>query len=414
MKPLLLALALFTTGCFSQKAAEGRYRESPQSGRIVASEDSTEAFHAMRLGLSQFDDEIGGIIELFRVNHYYTFEGEEDIITTPTEHYFCTRLEAGTARDQHITVEFIDGLSRRWQIDGTLNSDNDILDASFSRMTSGGELVSTETHPDALLPEDQLYFSAPADLPQLRLERVSDSISDEELECSLYQQNDTINLVDLPALDPDKTYRVGVILTRAYTSTDPTQPLRGLMRKEAFTASLDSWDIANDERPVALRQLPELVVDSGLGLAIGTFVIYEDRDDQNAQWDNLRNLATHTEPIIAYAQGQLLVFNANSETVQVSPRDQNGDYLSTPLFDQSSRPQGWNIYSFYAQESLLQDDEEVLLITQIYGDPNQYLAFNPIPEQCQYCYPEPDPELLPEGVLPDCSTCPTILPLLFL
>ena len=420
--PILLFGLLGCIGCFSNNTAEGQYVESRSSGRhqAFAAQDSANGLiNLMRLRLVQFDDEAGGVVEFFKVGRYETFESKEDVVTQRSPEYFCTRITRGTVKNNVVAFQFIDSLHRGWQVTGS--TADDLVQGRIERLNAAGNVVDNATNTSYLLPEDQAYFAVGGALEtQLVLERVDTSVKTQQLECVDFRRQDEL-VLQLPGIPPPN-YRAALVLTRAIMGTDNDNPLIGLSWDEAVTATLDDVDIFDEQRRIVVRIEPELLVDIGQGIAVGTVVIYEDLPDltgvnkgvRNDQWDNLRYSRDHIEKLWAYTPTQLLVYNQSDDPVEKSPKDAQGHRSGVPLFEESGRQTGWSMVSFFATP-LVVDDVDVLLVESLYDEPNSAAIMERVKDGCEFCYPKPPTlEELNGEPAPDCSPCDPIFPLLYL
>ncbi len=410
---LAMVLPLVLAGCFSRNTAEGFYVESAESGRVLWSERKVDRLHLVRLNLLHFDEEVGGIVEVFRVSRYATFAQQPRDIPQSSEHYFCTRIEQGTLKREVLTLRFTDWLNRRWQISGDLVDDGDAVAGRLERLWAGGDVVDAVAEPSecsVLLPEDAYYLGQgePAS-QQIVLMRESTKVNKEQLFCADYHWRADI-AVEVPAfIEGCNRYRLALVMTKGETGTSAAAPLEGLLRAEFLTATLDRYDLLGDERRVAIRRRPTLLSDPGSGFAVGTLIVYEDLPPYNDRWDNLRVGASVHERVIAYLPSSVLVFAEQLATTPRFARDADGVRLSEPLYgDLSEVPLGWQVNSVQGEAVFLRDGERVMLIHHLQAEANKVLRLVPVPEACQACYPAP------AGQEEACAPCPPILPLLFL
>lgn len=420
-----LATAL-QPACFARNAAEGHFIEAEQSGRYSTYSTSNELdrIHLFRLNLRQFDEDIGGTVELFRVGRYATFELEPKVITNPAQNYFCTRLDRGISKGDEMTAEYRDQLNRRWRFVARIVDDGEQLEGKLERLAANGEVV--EVNEEAalsriLLPEDERYYreEGSIDFGQLRFQRQSESVNEEQLDCALLELSNPIELVLPPELLgelQDRRVRAAIVMTKAEVSSDVDNPLRGIFRKEFISAAMEPFDVLDDTRSILLRRKPELLVDTPRGIGLATVVLFEDlpspegscsNGDCNDRWDNLLDDQTN-EPVLGYVPNKVLIYNEDTEEIGVAARNPQGTAQPQALFAESDRVQGWAAYGFYGS-SILVAREKLMIIQNLQPSPaDSEVLMEVMPPACRLCYSPSTSDTA------ECADCPPILPLLYL
>jgi hypothetical protein len=415
--------AALVSGCFSQKFAEGFYVEEVSSGRWQAYNKwrliSSDPMHFLRLRLVQFDQEVGGIVEVFRVSEYTTFASQPLTITRPRPDYFCTRLEYATSRDEKLVLRFTDQASRRWQLDATYESDQ--LEGSLSRVTARGEVLSRqEAAARGLLWDEDRWYTDDEALAQsyrpLTLKREREEIEAGFLECVNHHPRQELR-VRLPSAPPPGA-KLGLIMTRPERAVSGAGPA-GVSWEEVATTTLDDIDLVNDERAVLLRAAPtSSFVRAGVG--VGTWIVYEDLPDadgkRNGRWDAS---GPSPDPVWAVAQQRVVVYREDNQWRPLIARDVHGDLIGACdapaqdacLWDDATPSQGWTMYEYAASDEVLPDGDTVWLLRKLSGGAGGVVELRPVEPACATCATSHAGQPRPgcEG-----RACPPVLPVLFL
>lgn len=434
---LFSVMPALVSGCFTQNVAEGRYVEAESSGRLLEFVDPyrppglpVDTIHLMRLNIVSFDEEAGGIVELFESRSYESFSREPSIMTETRPGYFCTRIEQASARNDVLTFRFVDWLNRSWLFSGRVVESGDLIEARLERLTASGAVAEHDSEAGlALLMEaDELYFrEGGAPQRQVVLERIDDAVGDDALDCLEYRRRDEL-VLELPRDEPLRSIpreqgrlRAALVLTRAATRPSEEMPLAGLNHREVLTASLDlDVDVLDGERRLLVRLPPEerYMVDIGEGLALGTIVVYIDRpegsDPPDDRWDPIAYSPDVAEEVVAYAPTHVVVYSEDTTEVQKPAKDATGARVDVPLFA-DGRNRGWASYRVVDSDPVeLPGGQRVRLVRQL-EDPGPVIELAPVAAQCQLCYPVPQNIAGAGAVDPSvCASCPSILPLLFL
>jgi hypothetical protein len=421
---LWVVLCAALGGCFTQNFAEGFYIEDSASGRWQAYNKwrtaDAEPMQFLRLRLVQFDTEVAGLVEIFRLSEHSTFTSQPIDIEGSRPDRFCTRLDWATSRDERLVLQFWDAHSRRWQIDATY--EDDTLVGHLSRVTALGEVLSSnDAASRALLwTEDQLYTqdqTLQSGYPQLSLTRESEQVDNQFLQCPDYQTPRQPLTVRLPAAPPPHA-RLALLLTRPERALSG-DGVGGVTFEEFASITLDDIDLVNNQRTVLMRDIPaSSFVRSGV--AVGTFIAYQDLPDAdgfyNGRWDTA---GESPEPVWAAARQQVVIFHEDAVSRPLVALSASGQPLGTCdhgdegtcLFGTSHAP-GWTVYEYAATSERLADQNGVWMISRLPAAGEDAIDLRSVEPQCSTCSPSQTSEARPG--CDDPPMCKPIFPLLFL
>ena len=408
---LLLSLLhlLLINACDLANTAEGYYVEKQNSGRYVNADSNNNIRSFYRMALHQFDNNVGGVIESFELPIYSIFEQQPDIITSPRDYYFCTRIENSYAKHNTYYIQFVDKMNRNWVL--TAKKVGNDLETFIRRINAKGELIDeTNELPEcpALDPYNNYYVSKNLDLnKQIVLKQENKNVTSQKLKCINYFKKTEVNTLIPVEMPHCNNYRMALILTKiipgSYTGPDNSKST--LILNELETYTLDAYDMNNSYRKILLRQQPELLIEPDAQIASATLIIYEDTPPYNNKWDNLHPLQQKTEKVIAYLPNTILLFNKSKplETLNLLPYDKN-QTVTQITREQWPENVGWNVYTYTSEESAVEHNMKINWIKTIKHDPANTVQLLPIPVNCRTCYTNKDDR--------DCKTCPPLIPVL--
>ena len=388
------------SACTQINDVTGSFEESVNSGRIQASGIDTRRF--FRFHLRQFNHEIGGTFESFDMSGYDMFQQVPLYMTNALNLYYCARIDYGYVRDNTAHIVFTDKEQRQWMV--SLDLGNASLSGTIVRVNHNNQANVYLSDADYLMPEDSAYYQQLATsegISQIDLVPMS-ADSDDSLNCIYYYNQLNLKVVlpgNLPLYQCEPSqhqchnYRLSVIGGRPQRHLNDLDVLR---LSEIQSAYLDDCDIqVGMARTMILRDDPSVISGMASDLFIATAIVYKD-DNLNGIWDS------DSEPILAYADDQILMFYASVPQSAIYGESPDGKTYETPILstNQIQTTTGWHVYE--EDSEIPESQVNWRIINKLRTTSTDTLTLHDIPNAPQGCYISSQDESRPQcqGILP--------------